>query len=209
MIPRCEVGWAGSPADFARSRLNCERLLELGLHERLVVREDEPAARAAFVQLGRVGDRSPPAVREVGHLAVRHVEDVGREPGHEAGDRGVVLVARERVEDRVVAGRRADLPALRVEEPRPEGVVVRLQLEVDAVEQALDGLRLGLGASRGPTIGVARDRRRGALVVVVEVRADSCGSGRRRRRPGCRESPFCSRRFLRQRRVSGLWKVYW
>src|SRR4029078_3684288 len=73
-----EVGgrMGGIAGRLRKVEVERERLLELGLHKRLVVREDEPTARAAFVQLRGVRDRSPPAVREASHLHVCYLEDV-------------------------------------------------------------------------------------------------------------------------------------
>ncbi len=110
--------------------------LELRLHERLVVREDEPAAVATLGELGRPRQRSILRMREVGRLAVRDVEDVGGEPGMEVLDRRVVQVPGEGEVDRVVGGRRARLPALRIEQPLAGRVPVDVEDEVDAVVEA-------------------------------------------------------------------------
>jgi hypothetical protein len=67
--------------------------LELGLDERIVVREHEPAAVAAFGQFGRPRKRPVGRVRVVVGLAVGHVEHVRREPRVEVGDRRPVEVA--------------------------------------------------------------------------------------------------------------------
>ena len=102
----------------------------------------------------------------------------------EPGDRRLVEIARQREVDRVVGGRRRDLPALRVEEPLAGRVPVDLEREVDPVEQALQRLRLLLGDRRRPAVGLAREDRRRALLVVVEVvrvvavRVDAVGDRR-------------------------------
>ena len=100
----------------------------------------------------------------------------------EARDRRLVEVAGERVVDRVVRGRGADLPAVVVEQPLAVGVVVDHVTEADAAEEADHRLGLRLGGGGRAAVGLARRDRRGALVVVAPVRRGSCGSGRRRRR---------------------------
>jgi hypothetical protein len=65
----------------------------------------------------------------VGRLAVGDVQDVGAETGVEVPDRRAVEVARQGEVDRVVRGRRRDLPALRVQQPLPVRVPVDLELE--------------------------------------------------------------------------------
>ena len=143
--------------------------LELGLDEGLVVREDEAAALAALGELGRPRERSALRMREVGRLAVRDVEDVGREPRMEVLDRRVVQVPGQREVDRVVRRRRAGLPPLRIEEPLSGRVPVDVEGEVEAVVEAHDRLRLRLGGLGGPAVRVARRDARGALLVVLEV----------------------------------------
>ena len=126
-------------------------LLELGLDQRLVVGEDEAGARDPLAELGRVGDRADARVRVVGRLAVGDVERVGRLAGVEARDRrpGAVEAA-ERDVDRVVGVERADLPALRVQQPLAERVQVRLELRLDAVDQAAIARVSGSEPALGP-----------------------------------------------------------
>ena len=142
---------------------------ELRLHQLLVVGEHERRVRLAFAELRRPCQRSPLGVREVGGLTVGHVQHVGRQPRLEAGNRRVVAVAGQREVDRVVRGGCAGLPALRVQQVLPEGVVVDLEREVGPVVQRHHRLRLGLGSGRWATVGVAADLRRRALLVVPEV----------------------------------------
>ena len=143
--------------------------LELLLDQRLVVREHEPARRAARAQLRGPGQRAAPLVHEVVGLAVGDVEDVRAQARVEALDRRLVEVARQREVDRVVGRRRAGLPALRVQQPAAVGVVVDVELEADALRQAHDRLRLALGRRAGAAVGLAREDLRGALLVVLEV----------------------------------------
>ncbi len=143
--------------------------LELGLDERLVVGEHEPAARAPLGQLGGPRQRLADVVRVVVGLAVGHVQHVGAEPRVVAGDGRLVEVARQRVVDRVVRRRGADLPALRVQQPLAGGVVVDVEGEADPLVQALDRLRLGLRAPGRAAVGLAREDLRRAFLVVLEV----------------------------------------
>ncbi len=87
----------------------------------------------------------------------------------EVPDRGPVQVAGEGEVDRVVRGRRRDLPALRVQQPLAVRVPVDLELEPDPVEQALHRLGLRLGHRSGAAVCVARRDRRRPLLVVLEV----------------------------------------
>ena len=143
--------------------------LELLLDQRRVVREHEPARRAARAQLRGPRQRPAPLVHEVVRLAVGDVEDVRAEARVEALDRRPVEVARQREVDRVVGRRGADLPALRVQQPAAVRVVVDVELEADPIRQAHDRLRLPLGRGPRAAVGLARDDLRGALLVVLEV----------------------------------------
>jgi hypothetical protein len=100
------------------------RLLELGLDERLVIGEDEAGPRRALAELRRVGDGAGRDVGVVGRLAVGDVELVAGDARIEPRDRGVGVGARQRDVDRVVGVGSADLPALRIEDPLPVGVQV-------------------------------------------------------------------------------------
>ena len=143
--------------------------LELRLHLRLVVGEHEAAVGIALTELRRPRQRVSLGVREVGGLAVRHVQHVGRQARLEVGDGRVVAVARECVVDRVVRSGSAGLPPLGVQQPLAERVPVHLEREVGPVEQRHHRLRLGLGPGRRAAIGVAADLRRRPLFVVPEV----------------------------------------
>ncbi len=90
-------------------------------------------------------------------------------PGSKPGYGGVGIGAGERGVDRVVGVRRADLPALRVQDPVPERVPVGHERGLDPVDQPLHGLGLRLRRRARPAVGVAGLRGRRALVVVVEV----------------------------------------
>ena len=142
---------------------------ELSLHERLVVREHESAVRAALRQLGRPRERPVLHMGEIGRLAVRDVENVGRDTRMEVRDRGVVEVPRQSEVDRVVCCRCPDLPPLGIEQPLAGRVVVDVEGEIDAVVQTRDRLRLGLGLLGRAAIRIAGCDSGGAFVVVVPV----------------------------------------
>ena len=142
---------------------------ELSLHERLVVREHESAVRAALRQLGRPRERPVLHMGEIGRLAVRDVENVGRDTRMEVLDRRVVEVPRQSEVDRVVCRRCPDLPPLGIEQPLAGGVVVDVEDEIDAVVQTRDRLRLGLGLLGRAAIRIAGFDSGGAFVVVVPV----------------------------------------
>ena len=146
-----------------------EQALELRLDQCLVVGEDEPRARQALAQLGRVGDRAGGALRVVGRLAVGDVEGVGRLPRVEALDGRVRVGPAERHVDRVVRVERPDLPALRIQEPLAERVQVRLELGLDPVDQPLHELGLRLRRPAGPAVGLVGLIGGRALVVVAPV----------------------------------------
>ena len=205
-MPSTDTGSSGSTADWATERRTAGSA-RTPAHERLGVREDEPQPAQSSRQLG-VHARCPRlGVGVVGGLAVGHVEDSAATARVEALDGRLVEVARHRVVDRVVGGRRGDLPAFRVEEPLAVGVVVDLELEADPVEQALERLGLGLGGRRRAAVGLARR----CSVRSPRCRSPSgwgsCGWGRRRRRRSTSPLPLLSRRFFRHSR--SLSKVYW
>ena len=182
-MPTGETGFAGCRADLASPRWNGERLLELRLDQRLVVGEHEAGARRR-PRRARACRRSVPAVRVgvVGRLAVGDVQRVGRLARVEARDRRVGVGAAERHVDRVVGVERPDLPALRVQQPLAERVQVRLELRLDAVDQALHRPRLGLRRGARPAVGLVGRVGRRALVVVAPVLGEVAVRDRRRRR---------------------------
>ena len=170
------VGVAGRLGDRQHER---DVLLELGLDELLVVREDE-AARAVLGDPLVVGHRvgrglagrhlRREAQGPVLHLrmgvgvAVGRVE-LGRDVGVIAGYCRVVVRADHGFVDHVVRRRRVDLPADPVEQELRRGVVVDEELEPHVGEQAVQRLGLRLGARARATVGVTGGVRRGALVV--------------------------------------------
>ena len=99
-------------------------LLELGLHERLVVGEDEAAPDTALGELGRPAQRAGLRVRVVVGRSVGRVE-VRANAGVEPLDRRVRVGAGVLDEQRVVEGGRLDLPAVRVQQQRAVRVVGR------------------------------------------------------------------------------------
>jgi hypothetical protein len=143
-----------------------EVLLELRLHERLVVGEHEAAAVAPLGQLRRPAQRPRLRIRVVVRRAVCRVE-VGPDA------RVVALHGRVRIragvldEQRVVERRRLHLPPVGVQQQRPVRVVGDEELELHPVDQRLVRLDLRLGGGRRAAIGVARRFGRGALVVVI------------------------------------------
>ena len=141
-------------------------LLELRLHKPLVVRKDEAAPVTALAELGRPAEGSRLGVGVVVGRAVRRVE-VGAHTRVVALDRRTRVGARVGHEERVVERRRLHLPAERVEQERPVGVVGEEELEAEAVDQPLVRLRLRLRGAAGTAIGEARELARGPLVVVV------------------------------------------
>jgi hypothetical protein len=159
--------------------MECERLLELGLDQPLVVGEHEAGAGHALAQFGRVRDRPGLLVGVVGRLTVGHVQRVGGLSGVEAGDGGVGVGAARRHVDGVVGVKAAGLPALGVQEPLAVGVDVRLEPRLDPVDEALHGLGLRLGRRARAAVRLARGVGRRALVVVtpmgveVTVRVDT------------------------------------
>jgi hypothetical protein len=92
-------------------------LLELRLHERLVVREDEPAVVASLLEFGSPRQRAGLGVRVVVRRPVGDVE-VSPYAGVEARDSRVGVCAGVRDEERVVGRRRLQLPPVRVEKQR-------------------------------------------------------------------------------------------
>ena len=148
----------------------------------------KPAPGVPLAELGRVGDRARAGVGVVGRLAVGDVERVGRLARVEARDRRLrPPVPRHRCRrghvDRVVRVERADLPALRVQQPLAERVQVRLELRLDAVDQALHRPGLGLRGGARTAVGLVGRVRRRPLVVVapvlgeVAVRIDAVADG--------------------------------
>jgi hypothetical protein len=143
-------------------------LLELALHEGLVVGEHEPAAVAALVQLDRPGQRSGLRVRVVVGGAVRDVQ-IGADARVVAADRRSRVDPRVRHEQRVVRRRRLHLPPERIEDQRTVRVVRDEELELEPVDQRLAGPCLGLGGRAGSAVVVGGELHRRAFVVVAPV----------------------------------------
>ena len=143
--------------------------LELCLHQRLVVGEDEATSVAPLGQLRRPRQCAGRGVRVVGGLTVGDVEDIRAQARVKLGDRRGVQVAGHRVVDRVVRSGGAGLPALGVEQPLAVGVVVDLERETLPVEQADHRLRLRLRHRRGAPVGFTGLDGRRALLVIAPV----------------------------------------
>jgi hypothetical protein len=109
-IRRRRVG--RGPREVERER---EIPLELGLDERLVVGEDEAAALTALGELRRPAEGAGLGVGVVVGRAVRRVQ-VGPDAGVELGDGRLCVGPGVGDEERVVEGRRLDLPAVRVQQ---------------------------------------------------------------------------------------------
>ena len=164
-------------------------LLELGLHERLVVRELEVRAavrgfpfvvgigvrrRGARLDLRRVAEGAV----LLGHVgvgvAVGGVE-LGREVRVIARDRRVRVVTGHRLGDHVVGRRRRDLPAGAVEQQLGGRVVVDEELEADAAGEHVQRLRLGLGVRARAAVGLARPDRARSPRCRSPTCSPSCG----------------------------------
>ncbi len=185
-------GVRGRPGDVdCEGDVLFERRLQVGLGV-LELELARPAASPGVreVHLGHPGQDPEAAVSMVDGVAVGDVElggDVGvigeRRPRRSAGDRRLLVSARQRPVDRVVGGLGLDLERRRVEEQLGGRVVVDHQLEAHPPHQPVQGPGLGLGGRLGPAVGLRVEVRGGALLVVVPpgrevaVQIDSIGGG--------------------------------